>query len=38
MRVSSLKPVIANYDGEVHATEQEYFKVIPRAVNFIVPE
>ncbi len=38
MRVSSLKPVIANYDGEVHPTEQEYFKVIPCAVNFIVPE
>jgi diacylglycerol kinase (ATP) len=38
MRVSSLKPVIANYDGEVCPTQQEYFKVIPRAVNFIVPE
>lgn len=38
MKVSSLKPVIANYDGEVCPTKQEYFKVIPKAVNFIVPE
>ena len=38
MKVSSLKPVIANFDGECRAIQQVYFKVLPKAVNFIVPE
>jgi diacylglycerol kinase (ATP) len=38
MYVESLKPIIANFDGECHTIEKINFKVVPNAVNFIVPK
>ncbi|HEX2985852.1 MAG TPA: YegS/Rv2252/BmrU family lipid kinase [Caproiciproducens sp.] len=37
MKVEADRPVIANFDGECHAIDHVFFKVIPHAVRFIVP-
>lgn len=38
MHVSSLKPVAANFDGDCHFIDHVDFKVVPKAVRFIIPE
>ena len=38
MSVAAKNSVIANYDGECHVVNHVCFKVIPKAVRFIVPD
>lgn len=37
MKVTTQKPVIANFDGECHAIDHVTFRIVPAAVRFIVP-